>query len=67
MSLISNSDFTLKSNWNVICVLQGSHRLFITGFKVFSRIIKVNNNNSPGYILIKARPPLPLLLAVRSS
>ena len=30
---------------------QGSHRLFTTGFKVFSRIFKVNNNNSQGYIL----------------
>ena len=45
---------------------QGSHRLLITGFKVFSRIFKVNNNNSQEYVF-KARPPLPPLLAIRSS
>ena len=30
---------------------QGSHRLLLTGFKVFSSIFKVNNNNSKGHIL----------------
>ena len=45
-----------KNNCNSTCVSvmftkQGSHRLLITGFKVFSRIFKVNNNNSQGYIL----------------
>ena len=53
----------------------------ITGFTVFSRIFKVNNNNFQGYIFkdfqgqqqqfsriyFKARPPLPPLLEVRST
>ena len=29
---------------------QGSHRLWITGYNVFSRHFKVSNNNSQGYI-----------------
>ena len=44
--------------FNIIIVIkdhsypfQGSHTPLTTGFKVFSRIFKVNNNNSQGYIL----------------
>ena len=56
-----------KNNRDARTPQQGSPRLLITGFKVFSRIFKVNNNNSQKCKYFKAQPPLSPLLSIHSS